>query len=483
MKTKTTYLFLLLMTMVLGLHSCKADKVDGAVFSLSIDGQESTSITFGYGQTFVMAKLSSNTGWSLSSDQPWCTLSNVSGDPTDEQYIKIAVERNTTDAGRTATITMNAGGNIRQYTVTQTSKNAETYPVGMEKDAIETIKSIQMGINLGNTLEATDGEEAWGAPRTTQAIIDQMKAWGFNAIRVPCSWNQYLEADGITIKPDWMNRVKEVVDYCMNADMYTIINIHWDGGWMEGSCDASMMTSDSIARVEAKVYKLWTQIATTFRDYDGRLLFAGANEPVVESREDMIVLNRYEQAFVHAVRRTGGNNLYRNLVIQGPRTDINRTDMWMELPEDTVSARTIVEVHYYDPFNFCLNEEEETSTYFWGKPYAQYGPIDEGWQEEHVCKQFDKMKKKFVDKGIPLVLGEYCSMYRTHPVDSLQEICHESQGYFTGYVTEQAKNNGLAPFLWDIQNGGLFDRSTGKILLPTVYNQLKEGAERGQYPF
>ena len=57
MKTKITYLFLLLMTMVLGLQSCKADKVDGAVFSLSIDGQESTSITFGYGQTFFMAKL------------------------------------------------------------------------------------------------------------------------------------------------------------------------------------------------------------------------------------------------------------------------------------------------------------------------------------------------------------------------------------------------------------------------------------------
>ena len=80
-------------------------------------------------------------------------------------------------------------------------------------------------------------------------------------------------------------------------------------------------------------------------------------------------------------------------------------------------------------------------------------------------------------------MGEYSAMYRTHPDNSLQEVCHESEGYFTGYVTEQAKNNGLAPFLWDIQNGGLFDRSTGTILLPTVYNQLKEGAERGQYPF
>ena len=152
MKTKITYLLLIISTIIVGFQSCKDDKVDGAVFSLSVHGQESTNIMFGYGHTFAMAKLSSNTGWSLSSNQPWCTLSNVSGNPTDEQYIKIAVERNTTDAGRTATITMNAGGNIRQYTVTQTSKNVETYPVGMEKDAIETIKSIQMGINLGNTL-------------------------------------------------------------------------------------------------------------------------------------------------------------------------------------------------------------------------------------------------------------------------------------------------------------------------------------------
>ena len=149
-----------------------------------------------------------------------------------------------------------------------------------------------MGINLGNTLEATGDEYAWGAPHTTQAIIDQMKAWGFNAIRVPCSWNQYLEADGITIKPSWMNRVKEVIDYCMNADLYTILNIHWDQGWMENHCNASMETPESIAQIESKVYNLWTQIATTFKDYDGRLLFAGANEPVVESREDMILSSK-----------------------------------------------------------------------------------------------------------------------------------------------------------------------------------------------
>lgn len=482
MKTKIVYLLLLLAIMVFE-SSCKDDEVDGAVFSLGIDGQESTDFTFGYGQTFVMAALSSNTGWKLTSDQPWCILSNISGAPTEKQYIKITVERNTTDDSRIAIITMNAGGNVRQYTVTQTSKNAMVCPVGMEKDAIELVKSIDMGWNLGNTLESTGGETAWGSPMVTQSMINKVKDLGFNAVRIPCSWNQYLEEDGITIQASWMNRVKEVVDYCMNADMYAILNIHWDGGWMDDACDASTTSQSTIAEVEAKVYKLWTQIASTFENYDGRLLFAGANEPPVDNREDMAVLHRYEQAFVDAVRATGGNNTYPNLIVQGPFTDINRTNLWMELPEDPTPARMIVEVHYYDPFHFCLDEDPKTCTYFWGEPYVQYGTFDVEYQEGHVQNQFAKMKAKYVDKGIPLIIGEFGLIYRTHPDESLQSVCQESEGYFLGYVAEQAKNYGLAPFLWDTQGNGFFDRNTLQILIPSAYQQLMDGAAKGRYPF
>ena len=104
MKKDFIYMLLVLYVMAFSLQSCKEDEIENAVFSLSVDGEEITNLTFGYGQTFVMAVLSSNTGWSLSSDQSWCTLSNVSSVPTEEQYIKISVERNTTDVSRTATI-------------------------------------------------------------------------------------------------------------------------------------------------------------------------------------------------------------------------------------------------------------------------------------------------------------------------------------------------------------------------------------------
>lgn len=482
MKTISLYVSLILTALALSLQACSDDKVEGAVFSLSRDGQEVTDFTFGYSEMYQLVTLSSNTGWSLNSNQPWCQLSNVSGDATEGQTIRVSVERNTTGQSRTAQLTFDAGGNVRQYAVTQTAEGADSYPAGMEEDALAWARSISAGINLGNTLEATGGETAWGAPVTSQAIIDYMREMGFDGVRLPCSWNQYLEADGVTVQASWMARVKEVVDYCINADMHVMLNIHWDGGWMQEHCDASVDTEETIAGIESKLYGIWTQIATTFRDYDGRLAFAGANEPAVNNRDDMYVLARYEQAFVDAVRATGGNNTWRNLIVQGPNTNIDYTDLWMELPEDPTPGRLMVEVHHY-PFNFTINEDPETCTYFWGEPYREYGPVDEGYQEDYNISQFAKMQARFVDRGIPVILGEYGVAYRTHPDPTLQSVCEDSEGYYLGHVAREAKNHGLVPFLWDTPGCKVYDRTTLQIVLPTIYDQLMAGHAAGQYPF
>ena len=482
MKTISLYVSLILTALALSFQACSDDKVEGAVFSLSRDGQEVTDFTFGYSEMYQLVTLSSNTGWSLNSNQPWCQLSNVSGDATEGQTIRVSVERNTTGQSRTAQLTFDAGGNVRQYAVTQTAEGADSYPAGMEEDALAWARSISAGINLGNTLEATGGETAWGAPVTSQAIIDYMREMGFDGVRLPCSWNQYLEADGVTVQASWMARVKEVVDYCINADMHVMLNIHWDGGWMQEHCDASVDTEETIAGIESKLYGIWTQIATTFRDYDGRLAFAGANEPAVNNRDDMYVLARYEQAFVDAVRATGGNNTWRNLIVQGPNTNIDYTDLWMELPEDPTPGRLMVEVHHY-PFNFTINDDPETCTYFWGEPYREYGPVDEGYQEDYNISQFAKMQARFVDRGIPVILGEYGVAYRTHPDPTLQSVCEDSEGYYLGHVAREAKNHGLVPFLWDTPGCKVYDRTTLQIVLPTIYDQLMAGHAAGQYPF
>ena len=128
MKTISLYVSLILTALALSFQACSDDKVEGAVFSLSRDGQEVTDFTFGYSEMYQLVTLSSNTGWSLNSNQPWCQLSNVSGDATEGQTIRVSVERNTTGQSRTAQLTFDAGGNVRQYTVTQTAPGMETYP-------------------------------------------------------------------------------------------------------------------------------------------------------------------------------------------------------------------------------------------------------------------------------------------------------------------------------------------------------------------
>ena len=154
---------------------------------------------------------------------------------------------------------------------------------GMSSNAVQLAAKIKLGWNMGNSLDAIGGETAWGNPRASKTLIDLVKQSGFNAVRIPCSWNQYM-VDPATaqLKTDWLNRVKEVVQYCVDNDMYVILNIHWDDGWLENNCTADKQDANN-----AKQKAFWEQIATHFRDFDEHLLFASANEPNVENESQM----------------------------------------------------------------------------------------------------------------------------------------------------------------------------------------------------
>ncbi len=156
------------------------------------------------------------------------------------------------------------------------------------------------GWNLGNTLEGGDParifgrmlvwepETAWQSTKTTQVLIDAVKAAGFKSVRIPCSWvmGHITDADNCTIDPAWMKRVKEVVDYCINDGLYVIINQHWDGGWIEHN---GLTANTDINTTKAQLSKIWTQIANEFKAYDEHLLFAGMNEPGVGSGDGDII--------------------------------------------------------------------------------------------------------------------------------------------------------------------------------------------------
>ena len=96
------------------------------------------------------------------------------------------------------------------------------------------------GWNLGNSLDAIGADEtAWGNPRVTQALLDNVRAQGFNSIRIPVTWGQHQgAAPDYTIDAAYLNRVKEVVDWALADGFYVMINIHHDSWqWINEHAD------------------------------------------------------------------------------------------------------------------------------------------------------------------------------------------------------------------------------------------------------
>ena len=411
----------------------------------------------------------------------------------DVSWIKVVNTRAMTDKTMAFTVLPNYAeerdGHISftlgDLTATVTVKQAKGESGGMMSDAKTLAAKMYAGINIGNTMEVPGGETGWGNPGVSKKYIDGLKAMGFNAVRIPCAWDSHIiNQTSFEIDPAWLDRVSEVVGYCVANDMYAIVNIHWDGGWLEES-----VVSGYSSKVDAKQKSLWTQIATKLNGYDEHLLFAGCNEPGQQSQDkvDAAVIQTivtYEQTFIDAVRATGGNNANRCLVVQGPYTNIDKTVSAYTLPKDAVSGRLMVEVHFYDPYQFCLMEKDES----WGKVFWYWGAENHVGGSEHnatwgeetaVQEQFRKMKSNYADKGIPVILGEYSAMKRA--VSENQEAHDQSRAYWNEVVTREAKNHGLVPFHWE--TGSEINRNTGEVTDSYVIDGIMKGAGAGKYPY
>ena len=410
--------------------------------------------------------------WNFKDSLPdWLQTSQTTG-ITGKTTISVTALENAGIGLRSATIILSAeSAPTVQITISQKGNlypGYNTSPIdpdttGMSSTAMEIAKKIKVGLNIGNTLEAIGGETNWGNPMITNDLIKLVKQSGFNAIRLPCAWNQYADQTTAQISTSWLNRVKEVVQYCVNNDMYVILNIHWDGGWLENNC-----TQEKQEENNAKQKAFWEQIATQLRGFDEHLLFASANEPNVSDASQMAVLLSYHQTFIDAVRSTGGKNAYRVLVVQGPNTDIETTNRLMnQLPSDKMPNRMIAEVHYYTPWNFTGMTKDESwgnMFYYWGKDYHSItDPARNAtWGEEaEVDRLFILMKNKFADKGIPVIIGEFGAMRRDNLTGDALTLHLASRAYYLKYITNQANTNGLLPFFWD--TGGLFNRQTNTI--------------------
>jgi len=330
------------------------------------------------------------------------------------------------------------------------------------------------GWNLGNTMESTCGVGCW-APAPTQALINSVANAGFNTIRIPCAWDTHANQSTYQIDSTYMAQVKQLVDWCYARGMYVVINDHWDDGWLQ-----SNLTGTYNPTTNAKVKSYWTQIANTFAGYDNHLLFACSNEPTASTSAQISELFAYYQTFLNTIRGTGGNNSSRWLVIQGPNTNIDQSySMTNTLPSDPTPGRLMFEVHYYDPFQFALMESDASwgnMFYFWGQAYHSTTMTSRNatWGEEsYVDAEFAKMQSKFVNNGIPVLLGEFGTVRRNGYSDltgANLSLHLASRTYFDKYIVSSANSHGMRPCYWDEgrpveSNGfGIFDRNTAALV-------------------
>lgn len=377
------------------------------------------------------------------------------------------------------------------------AEEAEAVDNGVMREGLTALEATRLmgnGINLGNTLEACDSnvgiktntplsyETHWGQPKTTQAMIDGMKAAGFDTIRIPVAWMTnatHLYEGDYTIDADYMNRVEEVVRYARKAGMYVIVNDHWDGGWygMFGSESAETRA------LAMEAYKgMWQQIAERFRDYSDYLIFESANEELgtrfdensalycsdsvvtyLTDDERYALTNEINQTFVDVVRATGGNNATRFLLIAGYGTNIDQTcDDRFQMPKDTAVSKLMVSVHYYDPWSYCGASSAVSATK-WGK-VSDY---------EYLDQQLAKMTK-FTEAGYGVVIGEYGALPCS---DGLKD---NTLAYHTAFLDACTKYD-LTNCLWDCS--GLYKRVSQTFAdddILAMYQEKRQANEAGQ---
>lgn len=353
-----------------------------------------------------------------------------------------------------------------------TAANAATIPM---KTSDKIVADMGVGWNLGNDLDSrneglVDGDPSeyelnWGNPVATKAMIDKIKEGGFKTVRIPTSWIDHMgPAPEYKVNEAWMNRVQEVVDYCIDDGLYVILDIHHEGDW----CIPKYANEEAVSD---KLGKLWTQIATHFKDYDDHLIFDEMNE-VREigdplewaggTDEGRDVINKYHTVALNAIRTSGGNNDERAVMLStyaASNTQVSLDSLASALPKD--DKHIMVSIHSYAPYNFAMNCGD--------------GSVDYCGSEEDkkaLTDDFDRYVDTFVSKGVPVVIGEFGTVNKDN---------EQVRARWEGFYVAQAKQRGIACVRWDNnqpgpahnwETFGLFDRTNLNFYFPEIRNYL-----------
>ena len=395
-----------------------------------------SEITFENRGGSKMVDIHTNSPWQLACDADWLTISNHSGNATPATvHIKITAAENTTGSTRTATLTISGSGKTASLNVVQA---ATAIDQSGWQTAQEASNSMRIGLNLMNSLDAygnwfdwsdlNAAQTCWGEPLADAEWFKAVKEYGFNCVRVPITWFMHLDEEG-NVSQAWMDRVEEVVNYALNAGLYCIINVHHDTN--AGEYTWVKADHEGFETVNAKFSLLWQQIAERFKDYGEKLLFEGYNEVLDESgtwelpKSDngYLGINDLAQSFVNTVRATGGNNLYRNLIVctycaNGGQTPLDK----LVIPTDQYANHILVEVHNYSPGRFTqiLGIEDDQEIPVWTED-----------DEQSLAPELDIVINYANNNNIPVVIGEF---------GAIEKIADEDLGKYAEYMVRYCRD-------------------------------------------
>ena len=409
--------------------------------------------------------------WRRASSDEWKTAITTKKTAVTVKGLRNGVEyafclRSSSGLSPVIKITPSATGSKTVSAVYESTSGFET--------AADAVKNMGAGYNIGNTFDSMgtwlpknasvkSHETAWGNPQITEKLITTLADQGFGAIRLPVTWNFNSDENG-NIRKEWLDRVEEVVGWILDSGMYCIINVHHDTG-ADGWIHASKSNFD---KNKKRFENIWKQVAVRFKDYGEKLVFECMNETLNDANDwnatdaaSREYIKKYQQVFIDTVRKSGGNNAERNLVVSTYAASSNPAIInAFTLPDDSAEDHLILEVHNYDPQGFTWKNAS------WTTPRTTWGTDQD---KKDIDNFMSVLAKKAKALGVPAIVGEFGSEDKNNDAERAKHAA---------YFVKSATAQGIRCFYWD--DGGnyiLINRSTAKILRPDIMKALVENAK------